>query len=348
MRFETVKIVRLFLTLVLSTLIVSCGSPATVAPTVEATEPAQPAETATPVPTPSITTSEDGTHALTLVWRSEFTPEAALGASVDIALDKDGNLFVTTANIKKYDSEGKFVTQWGERVGKGDGEFSLPTGIATDWDGNVYVDDFRNKRIQKFDNDGNYLMQWPTDRAGSPGSTVVDKDGNVFVSFFGSDDGNLQKYDPQGNLIKSWGGTGSGDGQFAGRIEDIAMDQDGNIYVTDSFNHRIQKFDGDGNFLLKFGSGPGTEGHGTFTNTRGVAVDTNGNIFVVDNLFLQKFDSQGNFITQWSITQGGELDRAGFLTIDEHNNIYILAGSKITNASGTFNILFIKKFSLAN
>jgi DNA-binding beta-propeller fold protein YncE len=342
------KMVKSFFIFVISSLIVSCtsGATQTAAPAaVPATEAA--AATSTVVPTPSVTTSEEG-HSLTLVWRSEFTPEAALGASVDIALDKEGNLFVTTANIKKYDSEGKFVTQWGERVGKGDGEFSLPTGIATDWEGNVYVDDFRNKRIQKFDNDGNYLMQWPTARAGSPGSTVVDKDGNVFVSFFGSDDGNLQKYDPQGNLITSWGSTGSGDGQFAGRIEDIAMDQDGNLYVTDSFNHRIQKFDGDGNFLLKFGSGPGTEGHGTFTNTRGVAVDANGNIFVVDNLFLQKFDAQGNFITQWSITQGGELDRAGFLTIDEHNNIYILAGSKITNASGTFNILFIKKFSLAN
>jgi len=339
------KTTRSFFTFVISVLITtSCSSAATTAvPTVVAVTEA-PAATSTVAPIPSITTSEEG-HSLTLVWKSEFTPEAALGAAVDIALDKEGNLFVTTANIKKYDSAGNFVTQWGERVGKGDGEFSLPTGIATDWNGNVYVDDFRNKRIQKFDNDGNYLMQWPTDRAGSPGSTVVDKDGNVFVSFFGSDDGNLQKYDPQGNLIKSWGGTGSGDGQFAGRIEDIAMDQDGNIYVTDSFNHRIQKFDGNGNFLLKFGGGPSTEGHGTFTNTRGVAVDTNGNIYVVDNLFLQKFDAQGNFITQWSQTQGGELDRAGFLTIDEHGDIYILARSEITSASCTFDVFFIKKFS---
>jgi tripartite motif-containing protein 71 len=340
------KIVRSFLTFVISVLITSCGSPvpATVAPAVAATDVPQPATTATTVPTPSVTTSEEG-HALTLVWQSEFSPEAALGAAVDIALDKHGNLFVTTANIKKYDSEGKFVTQWGERVGTGDGEFSLPTGIATDWDGNVYVDDFRNRRIQKFDNDGNYLMQWPTDRAGSPGSTVVDMDGNVFVSFFGSDEGNMQKYDPQGNLITSWGGTGDGDGEFAGRIEDIAIDQDGNVYVTDSFNHRVQKFDNDGNFLLKFGSGPSTEGHGTFTDLLGIAVDYEGNIYVVDQHFLQKFDAQGNFITQWSRTQGGELDRAGFLTIDEHGDIYILARSKITTATGSFDVLFIKKFS---
>ena len=343
------KTTRSFFVFVISVLITtSCTSQATAttAPTaVSATE--QPAVISTVIPAPSVTTSEEG-HSLTLVWRSEFTPEAALGASVDIALDKHGNLFVTTANIKKYDNEGNFVKQWGEKVGKGDGEFALPTGIATDWEGNVYVDDFRNKRIQKFDNDGNYLMQWTTDRGGSPGSTVVDKDGNVFVSFFGSDDGNLQKYDSQGNLLLSWGGTGDGDGEFAGRIEDIAMDQAGNIYVTDSFNHRIQKFDGNGNFLLKFGSGPGTEGRGTFTNTRGVAVDTNGNIYVVDNLFLQKFDAQGNFITQWSITQGGELDRAGFLTIDEHDNIYILARSKITSSTGSFDVLFIKKFSQSN
>lgn len=346
MRF---KIVRLFPLLVISMLIISCGSPATatVAPTAAATETLEPAETATTIPTPSVTTSEEG-HSLTLVWRSEFTPEAALGAAVDIALDKEGNLFVTTANIKKYDSEGNFVLQWGERVGKGDGEFALPTGIATDQDGNVYVDDFRNRRIQKFDNDGNYLMQWPTARAGSPGSTVVDKAGNVFVSFFGSDEGNLQKYDPEGNLITSWGGTGDGDGQFAGRIEDIAIDQNGNIYVTDSYNHRIQKFDNDGNFLLKIGGESSREGHGTFTNPLGIGVDYDGNIYVVDNYFLQKFDAQGNFITQWSRSAGGELDRAGFLTIDEHGDIYILARSEITNASGSFDVLFIKKFRLSN
>lgn len=340
------KIVRSFLSLFISTLIVSCGTPATeaVIPTAAATEPAQPQATSTIIPTPSVTTSEDGAHSLSLVWQSEFTPEGALGAAVDIALDRAGNLYVTTASIKKYDSEGKFVTQWGEKVGTGEGEFSLSTGIATDWDNNVYVDDFRNKRIQKFDSDGNFLMQWPTDRAGSPGSTVVDEAGNVFVSFFGSDEGNLQKYDPQGNLITSWGGTGNGDGEFAGRIEDIAIDKDGNIYVTDSYNHRIQKFDNNGNFLMKIGGESSREGHGTFTNPLGIGVDYDGNIYVVDNFFLQKFDAQGNFITQWSRTQGGELDRAGFLTIDENNDIYILARSKITNASGTFDVLFIKKF----
>jgi DNA-binding beta-propeller fold protein YncE len=343
------KIVHSFLLSVISMLIISCGSPATatIAPTVAETETLESESTATTLPTPSVTTSEEG-HSLTLVWRSEFTPEAALGAAVDIALDKYGNLFVTTANIKKYDSEGNFVTQWGERVGTGEGEFSLPTGIATDWDGNVYVDDFRNRRIQKFDNDGNYLMQWPTDRAGSPGSTVVDKDGNIFVSFFGSDEGNLQKYDPQGNLITSWGSTGNGDGQFAGRIEDIAIDQDGDVYVTDSYNHRIQKFDNDGNFLLKIGGESSREGHGTFTNPLGIGVDYDGNIYVVDNYFLQKFDPQGNFITQWSRSAGGELDRAGFLTFDEHNDMYILARSEVTSPTGSFDVLFIKKFRLSN
>jgi DNA-binding beta-propeller fold protein YncE len=343
------KIVRSFFTFAISVFITtSCASTPTVTAvptTVSATE--QPATTSTTIPTPSVTISEDG-YSLTLVWQSEFTPEAALGAAVDIALDKDGNLFVTTANIKKYDSEGKFITQWGERVGTGEGEFSLPTGIATDWEGNVYVDDFRNRRIQKFDNDGNYLAQWPTARAGSPGSTVVDKDGNIFVSFFGSDEGNLQKYDPQGNLITSWGSTGNGDGQFAGRIEDIAMDQDGNVYVTDSYNHRIQKFDNNGNFLLKIGGESSREGHGTFTNPLGIAVDYDGNIYVVDNYFLQKFDAEGRFITQWSRTQGGELSRAGFLTIDEHGDIYILARTEINTETSSFDVLFIKKFHPSN
>jgi hypothetical protein len=99
---------------------------------------------------------------------------------------------------------------------------------------------------------------------------------------------------------------------------------------------------------LKIGGESSRDGHGTFTNPLGIGVDYAGNIYVVDNYFLQKFDAWGNFITQWPRAAGTELDRAGFLTFDEHNDMYILARSEITNASGSFDVLFIKKFSLSD
>jgi WD40 repeat protein len=296
---------------------------------------------------PSVTTSENG-HSLTLVWESEFTPEAGVGAGVDIARGPDGSIYITTDNVKKYDDKGRFILEWGGTVGTGGGQFALPTGIAVGPDGSVYVDDFRNRRIQKFDSEGNFLLEWQPDPLGQPGSIAVDQNGDVYVSMFQAADHNIQKFDSNGNLITSWGGTGSGDGEFAGRIEDIALDKDGNLYVTDSYNHSIQKFDPDGNFLARFGGTQSDQGRGQFTDTEGIAVDYDGNIYVVDTYFLQKLDANGNFITQWSRTQGGDLDRAGFLTLDEENNIYILANTRMTTETGTFDVEFIKKFSQSN
>lgn len=70
------------------------------------------------------------------------------------------------------------------------------------------------------------------------------------------------------------------------------------IYVTDRDNHRVQKFDRDGNFLLSFGGSGG--GRGRFTFPAGIAADRMGNIYVVDgrNDRVQKFDGNGNFVLE--------------------------------------------------
>jgi DNA-binding beta-propeller fold protein YncE len=71
------------------------------------------------------------------------------------------------------------------------------------------------------------------------------------------------------------------------------------VYVSDSSNHRVQKFDGAGGFLLQWGnSGAGT---GQFSFPRHVATDSVGNVYVADtnNHRIQKFTSTGVFVTQW-------------------------------------------------
>src|SRR6185437_12894000 len=54
---------------------------------------------------------------------------------------------------------GKFITKWGS-PGSGDGQFNSPTGIRTDSAGNVYVADFDNNRVQKFDSNGKFITKW--------------------------------------------------------------------------------------------------------------------------------------------------------------------------------------------
>jgi streptogramin lyase len=337
-------------------MLAACAAPQTAEPTTlpaptdtpqpVPTQVVEPTTVPTPIATPAIATAETG-QTLTLVWQSEFGGDAALGGPVDIAVDDDGNSYVTaqgSKNIKKFDSDGNFAGQWGG-FGGGEGQFNLATGIDVDAQGNVYIDDFENMRVQKFDTSGTFLWQWPIEPANSPGSIAVDDRGNVYVSMFRSNDDNLQKYDTDGTLMTAWGGTGSEAGQFSGRIEDIALDWEGNVYVSDPFNYRIQKFDPAGNFLMQIGGESSEAGNGGFYNPKGITVDPHGNIFVVDDFFLQKFDAEGNFLAQWSTTDGGLLDRAGFLAVDAEGALYILARTDITSPTGdTFNVIVVKKF----
>ena len=70
----------------------------------------------------------------------------------------------------------------------------------------------------------------------------------------------MQKFDSEGNFITKWGTPGSGDGQFT-RPGDIAVDSEGNTYVTDQGNNRVQKFDSEGNFITKWGSKEAVKGN---------------------------------------------------------------------------------------
>ncbi|MBT3761919.1 MAG: 6-bladed beta-propeller, partial [Candidatus Nitrosopelagicus sp.] len=95
-----------------------------------------------------------------------------------------------------------------------------------------------------------------------------------------------------------FGSEGSDNGQFD-RPYSAAIDSSGNIYVTDSYNHRIQKFDSSGNFISKFGSQG--SGNGQFQTPISITIDYSDNIYVADhsNHRIQKFDSSGNFISKF-------------------------------------------------
>src|SRR5215211_384304 len=91
------------------------------------------------------------------------------------------------------------------------------------------------------------------------------------------------------NFIIKWGSRGAGDGQFQEGKTGVALDSSGNVYVADSNNTRIQKFDSDGTFITKWGSQG--EGDGQFTHPQEAALDSSGNVYVADgsNNRIQKF-----------------------------------------------------------
>lgn len=237
---------------------------------------------------------------------------------VDLALDPAGNLFlIDSANqrIVKFGPAGVFVRAWGSR-GAGEGQFNLMDGpdgyggVAVDRQGNVYVADTHNARVQKFSGDGKFLLQWgDKGRADgqfmAPLGITVDGQGNIYVGDYGRND--IQKFDAAGRFLLKWGGAGSGDGRFD-ELSYLAVDSQGDIYAADTYNHRIQKFDPVGRFLAKWGQQGLKDGE--FQAPYGIALDADDNVYVAEykGHRVQKFDPSGHFLNKWRALGSGDLN----------------------------------------
>jgi DNA-binding beta-propeller fold protein YncE len=167
-----------------------------------------------------------------------------------------GNVYVADQynnRIQKFTDAGLYVTQWGSYP-----QFNLPWGIAVGADESVYVADTSNGMIQVFDSTGSPIGGWEItgfggENFGAPvGIAVDDNNGLVYVTDIGSS--TVRVYQRSGSFWTektTWGGLGTGDGQFNIPLG-IALDQCGSkVYVTDSYNDRIQILEG-------FGGGGGS------------------------------------------------------------------------------------------
>jgi tripartite motif-containing protein 71 len=202
------------------------------------------------------------------------------------------NCFIREA---KSEETYQLVTTWGTH-GSGNGQFDYIGGVAVDTAGHVYVAEINNNRIQKFTTSGTFISKWSNFVAfGDFWDVAVDTSGNIFAV----DDLNCHviKYNPSGTRLTYWGSYGSGNGQFYEPVA-VAVDSYDNVYVVDSHS-LIKKFNSEGVYITQWGSYGSSDGQ--FNNPQGIAVDRLSNVYVVDkgNNRIQKFTSNGTFISKW-------------------------------------------------
>lgn len=181
----------------------------------------------------------------------------------------------------------------------------------------IYVADSLNDRIQKFDATGNFVCQWEGDYdldgpSARPQAIAVDSQNYLYVNALGR----IEKFDQRGRFLGHWG---SGINAW-----DIALDSQGNLYMTEVATSSVKKYGPTGDFITQWGS-LGT-GDGQFNSLTGIAIDSQDNVYIADrnNHRIQKFTSSGVYLDQWD-AEGQEADLWGFpasVAVDDSGNTY--------------------------
>lgn len=253
-------------------------------------------------------------------WGVKGSGKGEFNEPYDIEADGQGYLYVTDARntrVQKFTPEGRFIFEFGKK-GKGPGEFMKPVGVAVDGEGFMYVTDYDLDRVQKFTPSGEYVQGWGRHGTGpgefdAPSDIAIGPDGTLFVIDLYNH--RVQAFDGNGRFLREWGRkgkvnnlrsilsviTGPGrEGEFYYPAK-LAFGN-GRVYVSDSYNNRIQVFTLEGQFLFQFG-GMGFW-RGSFRVASGVAVGQGGLVYAADyyNDRVQVFGPEGKFIS----SVGGE------------------------------------------
>ncbi|QEG40299.1 NHL repeat protein [Roseimaritima ulvae] len=277
-----------------------------------------------------------------LVWGRRGISDGRFLKPRAMAIDRHDRLFIvdTTGRIQVFDADGTFLYKWSMP----ETEFGRPTGLAVDhWqaasdddgDSRLLVADTHYHRMTVFDLTGQILLEKRIGGSAgfAPGEfafvtdAIRDSQGNYYVGEYGDSD-RIQKFDPQGQFMTQWGGTGETPGLFV-RPQSLVMDDDDVLWIADACNHRIQAFDctlEQPQLVALWGE----RGHslGELYFPYDLAVGGDGAILVCEygNQRLQRFDREGRFLGAWGSPghDPGRLYQPWGVVIDSQDRVHVL------------------------
>ena len=273
-----------------------------------------------------------------LVWgRRGFSPGRFLKPRA-ITIDADDQLYIvdTTGRIQVFDVDGQLLRHWKTPQTKN----GRPTGLAiqparsVDDQARLLVADTHYYRMLVYTLQGELLAdaQIGGTAGHAPGQfafvtdAVCDQNGCYYIGEYGDSD-RIQKFDPDGNFMTQWGGTGHKSGQFL-RPQSLVVD--GTIlWVVDACNHRIQRFDIEPETpkLIDIWGKEGG-GLGEFFYPYDLALAGDGTIVVCEygGQRLQRLDKQGTPIASWGASgfEPGQLYQPWGVVIDSQDRVHVL------------------------
>jgi YD repeat-containing protein len=204
------------------------------------------------------------------------------------------------------------------------GQLDAPSDVAADAQGNLWVLDAANNRVQKFAPSGEFLAQFGGPGTGdgqfnNPSALAIDAAGNLWIA----DQGNhrVQKFNASGQFVSKFGETGFATGKLLGPTG-VAIGPDGSVWVSDSL--KVQRFTTAGAFIDRVGSN-GTA-PGQVNSPQALALGPGGNVYVADagNKRIAVFNAEGDFQRQFSTVTGtGQLIEPTEVDLDEAGNVWV-------------------------
>ena len=207
-------------------------------------------------------------------------------------------------------------------------KFEWINGLAFDDDDRLFVSDCKMRHIMVF-NVKHEVEGLINEGLQCPAGVAIDTENRLLYAADTQQD-QVLVYDADSFKLLRRIGTGGKNhyltsvGDFAAP-QGVAVDKDGNVYVTDTLNNRVEIFDADGAFISWFGKHG--DGPGYFARPKGIAVDSDGNIWVADQMEdrLQAFNREGQLLTYIGLGHGdlpGQFKGLVGVAIDKQNRIF--------------------------
>ena len=268
---------------------------------------------------------------------AEFVREIALGSDVDsvaaaVAVDATGTIYVIDSladHLRVFDGQGQPLATWGAS-GEAPGEFKFKEGgvfwgdLAIGPDGNLYILDPFNGRIQVWAPDGTYLRAFGELGEGEgqlawPSGIGIDRAGRIYVTEFGNN--RLQIFDADGQHLATWDLSTAERGRLQDPA-DVAVDADGTVTVTDMGTSQVVLFDAEGNLIDEL-----EPRLGRFFSPWGIAVDAEGHVYVAEygGSRIQVLAPDGTWVGSIGVTgtKPGQLNNPINLTIGPDGLLYV-------------------------
>jgi YD repeat-containing protein len=249
------------------------------------------------------------------------------GALAEIAVEDPATLDVGPAGLPADDTSSPAIVHAANvgTTGQGDGQLDAPSDVATDPQGNLWVLDKANNRIQKFSSSGQFLTKVGGQGTGDgqfngPAALAIDPAGNLWVA----DQGNnrVQKFSASGQFLSKFGVEVPNTGYLI-EPNGIAVGVDGSIWVSDWT--KVQRFTPSGEFIERVGSGGTSPGQIRFP--QGLAIDSSGNAYIADsgNDRIDVFDEDGDYLRLFGSSGAGpgQFAEPTEVEVDEGGNVWV-------------------------